>query len=163
MSCSSPPSFCLFIVPVARAADNAKTGKGTIYYDDSSSASSSSNNSDEQKQLEEQPIILSGSGTNFTKELGPKYQIQLGKQYNFATVEVVQVIDDEHVQIKKMFNKDRIVDDLKKGLGYKCLPYIDQTKVRLFSSALLNAQKERGADYRRIIRIDVLGGISEVQ
>lgn len=54
-------------------------------------------------------------------------------------MEVVEVIDDETVKIKKMFAKDKIVADLKeakssldkggKGSVYKCLPYIDQTKV----------------------------------
>lgn len=115
--------FFPFAVPVARAADNAKTGQGTIYYDPSSSSSQTPN------EQESSIVILNGKGTKFTSELGPKYQIQLSKQYNFASVEVVKVIDDEHVQIKKMFGKDKIVDDLKKGLGYKCLPYIDQTKV----------------------------------
>lgn len=54
---------------------------------------------------------------------------------------MVEVIDDETVKVKKMFSKDKIVSDLKeakssidnggKGLTYKCLPYIDQTKVSL--------------------------------
>lgn len=119
-------------VPVARAADNAKTGKGTLYIESSPSDSSA-----------DDPVILKGSGSSFTTELGAKYQVQLGKQYNFATVEVVQVVDDETVKIKKMFNKDKIVHDLVeagqnikkggKGLAYKCLPYIDQTRVSTIS------------------------------
>lgn len=114
----------MFTVPVARASDNAKTGKGTVYLDPSSTPEDN---------------ILKGSGTQFTKEFGPKYQLQLGKQYGFPTVEVVEIIDDETVKVKKMYAKDKIIADLKdakdsidkggKGLPYKCLPYIDQTKV----------------------------------
>lgn len=122
--CYSSFTSAALTVPVARASDNAKTGKGTLYLDSSPSGDEN---------------ILKGSETQFTKELGPKHQIQLGKQYSFPTVEVVEIIDDETVKVKKMFSKEKIVDDLKaakssveqggKGLSYKCLPYIDQTKV----------------------------------
>ena len=73
-------------------------------------------------------------------QLSPKSQIQLGKTYGYATVEVVDVIDDNAVKVKKMFGKEKAVQDLLTGgekgdaehmLAYKCLPYIDQTKVRI--------------------------------
>jgi glycerol-3-phosphate O-acyltransferase/dihydroxyacetone phosphate acyltransferase len=125
-------------VPVARAGDNAKAGKGTIYVD-SLSTPSDDVNSNSDGSTSSQDIILKGSGSSFTTELGPKYQIQLGKTYGFPTVEVVQVIDDETVKIKKMFSKEKAVEDLKAakkkiqdgqpGVAYKCLPYIDQTQV----------------------------------
>lgn len=89
---------------------------------------------------------LKGIKTSFTTQLAPKSQVQLPKIYGFPTVEVVEVIDDETVKIKKMFSKDKVVQDLYEegqkvekgnaegGLAYKCLPYIDQTKVRLMPS-----------------------------
>lgn len=123
---------------MARAADYTKTGSGKIYLPTSSSSSDSSDGE-----------ILKGYQTKFTKELVQKGQIQLGKAYANATVEVTEIVDDETVKVKKMF-KDKAEKDLqaegekveaegKGGLVYKALPYIDQTKVRidLFASERL--------------------------
>lgn len=114
-------------VPVARAADYATAGKGKLYL-----ASGSS--------LDEG--VIKGKGTQFKKQLVVKGQIQLGKAYGFATAEVTEVVDDETVKVKKMFAKDKAVQDLVAagekmangqedgaGVDYKTLPYIDQTKV----------------------------------
>lgn len=114
---------------MARAADYTKTGSGKIYIPSASSLPSGEDND-----------ILKGHQTKFTKELVPKGQIQLGKAYGNASVEVVEVIGDETVRVKKMF-KDKADRDLRAegqkadsgasaGIAYKCLPYIDQTKVR---------------------------------
>lgn len=114
-------------VPVARAADYAAAGKGKLYL---TTAPSSTDD-----------CIIKGKKTEFTKQMVVKGQIQLGKPYGFTTAEIVQVIDDETVKIRKMFGKDKAVEDLLAagekiakgeegaGLAYKTLPYIDQTKV----------------------------------
>lgn len=120
----SPP------VPVARAGDYAKAGAGKIYL------SASADGEDD---------ILKGYKTKFTKELSAKGQIQLGKAYGNPTAEVVEVIDDETVKVKKMF-KDKAERDLRAegqkvqdggqgGLAYKTMPYIDQTKVGILRSS----------------------------
>lgn len=111
---------------MARAGDYATVGKGKLYLDPS--GPNQDNN------------IVKGKGTAFTSQLNLRYQIQLGKAYGFATVEVTEIIDDETVQVKKLFSKDKAIDDLKAegnkvtkgqdgGLSYKFMPYIDQTQV----------------------------------
>lgn len=127
-SCLNDGYTCIdqkYAVPVARAADQAVAGKGRLYLTESS----------------KEEAIVRGSGTNFLKQLVPKGQIQLEKSYGSDIVEVIKVIDDESVKVKKIFAKESAVKDLlaagekKKrgedgaGLKYKCLPYIDQAKV----------------------------------
>ncbi|KAK0547253.1 Glycerol-3-phosphate/dihydroxyacetone phosphate acyltransferase [Tilletia horrida] len=134
-------------IPVARAADSAKSGSGliTVHPDD--------------------PTILLGLNTRFTKELMPKGQIQLPKFTSFASAEIVEIISDTEVKIKKPFTNDKAKAALrgevpsptangaanaaarsekaraankndakdvgswegKKGCKYKALPFIDQT------------------------------------
>ncbi|KAL9933544.1 hypothetical protein V8E36_007720 [Tilletia maclaganii] len=76
-------------IPVARAADSAKAGSGliTAHPDD--------------------PCILLGLNTRFTKEVVPKGQIQLPKFTGHFAVEVVEVISDTEVRIKKAVTNDK--------------------------------------------------------
>lgn len=139
-------------VPVARAADNAKPGKGLI------SAHPSGD-----------PLLLQGHGTSFTTQLVPRGQIVLPKAAHYASVEVVEVISDTEVRIKKEFKESRAVAALRgelgedakggahngngkgdgngngkekgsdgeekegagnvKGCKYQCLPFVDQTEM----------------------------------
>lgn len=110
-------------VPVARAADSAKPGKGTI------SAHPSGD-----------PCLIQGHGSEFTKQLVKKGQIVLPKATGHASAEVVEVISDTEIRIKKEFKDAKALDALngklsdgnsEKGQGckYQCLPFVDQTKM----------------------------------
>ncbi|KAH8915522.1 hypothetical protein BT69DRAFT_1356523 [Atractiella rhizophila] len=104
-------------IPVARAADNAVKGAGTLYMKSS-----------------DEGTIIYGRGTKFTDSLQPKKQIMLGKEYGFPQVEVVEVLDDERVKVKKEFSskpKQALLEaeEEGKGLAYKILPHIDQSQM----------------------------------
>lgn len=128
-------------IPVARAADSAKAGKGFISLHPSGD-----------------PLLLQGHGTAFKSQLQPKGQIMLPKACGHATVEVVEVISDTEVKIKKELKDQRALDmlrgkvpqpdasksaksnakamdkvthDLSEGTGckYSCLPFVDQTQM----------------------------------
>ncbi|KAG8793713.1 hypothetical protein FRC16_010858 [Serendipita sp. 398] len=120
-------------IPVIRAADDAKTGKGVVYI------------------TAEQPTILYGVNTKFTLELAPKKQVMLGKALNFATAEVVEVISDTEARLKKEFGGEsgkgtaKILDALKEkdaqGLDYKVMPFVDQAEMY---SAVYDKLKQGG-------------------
>ncbi|KEI36683.1 uncharacterized protein L969DRAFT_54675, partial [Mixia osmundae IAM 14324] len=109
-------------ISVVRAADDAKAGKGKIFYDDNA------------KQHDH--LILRGHGTTFTKDFEPRRQVQLPKVFDFAAAEVVEVIDDTTLKLKKAFS-EKIHEAIttteaaaaSRGVPYKILPYIDQTKM----------------------------------
>lgn len=115
-------SLFTLTVPVARAADSAKPGKGTI------SAHPSGDS-----------LLIQGHGTEFTKQLVKKGQIVLPKSTGHASAEVVEIISDTEFKIKKEFKEQRALDALngKKvegqqdnpGTKYQCLPFVDQTKM----------------------------------
>lgn len=109
-------------ISVTRAADNAKDGTGSIFL------------------LEQDLTIIHGSQTCFTNELSPRMQLMLSKQFGFATVEVVEVINNVQLRVKKAFTSkasDVLRDEGMKitsgndtaGLTFKVLPYIDQTRM----------------------------------
>ncbi|KAG9019495.1 hypothetical protein FRB90_001568 [Tulasnella sp. 427] len=109
-------------IPVARAADSAKTGSGRIALSP------------------DDPCIVVGYGTKFTAELAPKKQIMLPKSLGSAVAEVVEVISDTEARVKKEFGgesgkttnkfREKVQDvknsDGKDGLEYRVLPHIDQ-------------------------------------
>jgi glycerol-3-phosphate O-acyltransferase/dihydroxyacetone phosphate acyltransferase len=121
---------------VARAADDAKPGQGLVYYDPDS----------------EDYTLVRGYKTRFTTDFKPRMQIMLPKSLGYATGEVVEIVDDETLRIKKPF-ADKAKDALvmagqrvksggaagdgweekggikKNGVDYKTMPYIDQTQV----------------------------------
>ncbi|PWN49373.1 hypothetical protein IE53DRAFT_380607 [Violaceomyces palustris] len=106
-------------IPVARAADSAKPGQGTV------SLKSTENG-----------LILLGHGSLFKSQLVPKGQIMLPKSTGSATAEVVEVISDTEVKIKKEFKDQRAIDALKgttaegsPGTKYQVLPFVDQTEM----------------------------------
>jgi hypothetical protein len=68
-----------------RAADEAKPGKGLIRLSDTD------------------PCVVLGEGTSFLSQFSPKTQIMLPKNLNFAVAEVVEVISDTELRIKKEF------------------------------------------------------------
>ncbi|SNX84850.1 related to SCT1 - glycerol 3-phosphate/dihydroxyacetone phosphate dual substrate acyltransferase [Melanopsichium pennsylvanicum] len=133
-------------IPVARAADSAKPGRGFISLHPSGDT-----------------LLLQGYETAFKSQLQPKGQIMLPKACGHATAEVVEVISDTEVKIKKEFKDPRALDmllgkipqpdtsksekkgakpsgsramekvqaDLSEGKAckYSCLPFVDQTQM----------------------------------
>ncbi|KAL4248145.1 Glycerol-3-phosphate O-acyltransferase [Abortiporus biennis] len=108
-------------IPVARAADYASPGIGEITISDSD------------------PCIVIGYGTKFLEELQPKWQIMLPKSVNSPVAEVVEVISDTEVRIKREFGGEsgkgtaRVREKVKEvkasgkqGLEWKKLPFVDQ-------------------------------------
>src|SRR6202034_2506710 len=108
-------------VPVARAADDAKPGTGYVYLS------------------AEDPCLVMGEGTCFTSEFTPKMQIMLSKSVGSSVAEVVEVISDSQLKIKREFGGDsgkattrirekvaELRDQGQAGLDYKTLPFINQ-------------------------------------
>ncbi|KAI0273599.1 glycerol-3-phosphate O-acyltransferase [Gloeopeniophorella convolvens] len=108
-------------IPVVRAADDAKPGTGKIWLSPNDSC------------------VVLGEGTKFLSEFTPKMQIMLSRAVGSPVAEVVQVISDTEMKIKREFGGEtgkgtnRIrekTDELKaqgvNGLDFKRLPYVDQ-------------------------------------
>jgi glycerol-3-phosphate O-acyltransferase / dihydroxyacetone phosphate acyltransferase len=106
---------------VVRAADDAKPGTGRVTISD------------------EDPCLVIGHDTKFTIEFTPKMQIMLPKSVNWAVAEVVEVISDTRLRVKKEFGGDsgkgttRIREKQKDlqaegrpGFDFKKLPHVDQ-------------------------------------
>lgn len=111
-------------VPVARAADGAAPGKGRVWISP------------------EDPCLILGEGTEFTKQFTPRMQLLLPKSVGSALAEVSEVISDTELRIKREFGGEsgkgtvRIrekVAELKAegvtGLDYKTLPFVDQQEM----------------------------------
>ncbi|KAL0071434.1 Glycerol-3-phosphate/dihydroxyacetone phosphate acyltransferase [Marasmius tenuissimus] len=108
-------------IPVERAADQAKNGTGRVFLSD------------------DDPCLVIGKDTKFTSEFSPRMQILLPKSVDHAIAEVVEVISDTELKIKREFggesgkgtNKVREkVAELRKegkdGIEFKTLPYVNQ-------------------------------------
>jgi glycerol-3-phosphate O-acyltransferase/dihydroxyacetone phosphate acyltransferase len=75
-------------VPVARAQDSAYNGAGTITLSPNDST------------------VIIGNGTTFVKDFSQsRWQIMLPRSLNSVSVEVVEVISDTEMRIKKEFPK----------------------------------------------------------
>lgn len=109
---------------MVRAADDAKPGIGRIAISESD------------------PCLVVGHGTKFTKEFAPKMQIMLPKSVNSAVAEVVEVISDTELRVKKEFGGEsgkgttRIREKQKEmevegqiGFEFKKLPHVDQSEM----------------------------------
>lgn len=109
-------------VPVARAADSAKKGIGIVYI-----------------KSDGEDTILYGHKTKFTQQFEPRSQVMLPKSQDYAIGEVVEVIDDTHIRLKKGFEGkpakallaagEALEKGSEIGLTYKALPHIDQSSV----------------------------------
>lgn len=88
---------------------------------------------------EDDPCLVIGHGTKFTSEFKPKMQVMLPKSVSWAVAEVVEVISDTQLRIKKEFGGEsgkgtaRIREKQKEaeaagslGLDFKKLPHVDQ-------------------------------------
>lgn len=101
--------------------DEAKPGIGTVCLDDAD------------------PCLIVGDDTRFTEQFAPRAQIMLPKSLGSVVAEVVEVISDTRMRIKREFGGDsgkvtpRVrekVDEArqagKQGIEFKCLPFINQ-------------------------------------
>ncbi|PAV23717.1 glycerol-3-phosphate O-acyltransferase [Pyrrhoderma noxium] len=120
-------SSLMWSIPVSRAADDAKSGTGFVTIS------------------EDDPCLVIGHGTKFTSELKPKWQIMLPKNLGSPLAEVIEIISDTEVRVKKEFGGEggkgtsRIRERLaelkesgKEGLEFKRLPFIDQQEMYQF-------------------------------
>lgn len=111
-------------IPVSRASDEAKPGTGLVYL-----------------SLDD-PCLVLGEGTKFKTEFSPKMQIMLPKSLNSVVAEVVEVISNTELRIKKEFGGDsgkgttrireKIVEAREngnKGLAFNVLPFINQQEM----------------------------------
>jgi len=111
-------------IPVSRASDEAKPGIGLVYLSP------------------DDPCLVLGEGTKFKTEFTPKMQIMLPKSVNSAVAEVIEVISDTELRVKKEFGGDsgkgttRIRETIaaggesgNKGLAFKVLPFINQQEM----------------------------------
>ncbi|EKM82709.1 hypothetical protein AGABI1DRAFT_34488 [Agaricus bisporus var. burnettii JB137-S8] len=108
-------------IPVARAADSAKPGTGFVWLSP------------------DDPCLVIGEGTQFTKEFSTKMQIMLPKSVNSAVAEVSEILSDTELRIKREFGgesgkgtariRERVMElrqDGLPGLEFKKMPYVDQ-------------------------------------
>lgn len=106
---------------MVRATDDARPGIGRITISESD------------------PCLVIGHGTKFTEEFSPKMQVMLPKSVNSVVAEVLEVISDTELRVKKEFGGDkgkgttRIRERQKElevggqtGFEYKKLPHVDQ-------------------------------------
>ena len=110
-----------FAVPVVRAADEAKPGDGLIHLSDTD------------------PCVILGEGTRFLSQLSPKMHILLPKNLNYALAEVVEVVSDTELRIKKEFGgengkgtarfREAVKESESGGVTYKALPFVDQQEM----------------------------------
>ncbi|GJE95108.1 glycerol-3-phosphate O-acyltransferase [Phanerochaete sordida] len=111
-------------IPVVRAADDAKPGPGRVTLSDAD------------------PCLVIGHGTRFTEDFKPQMQIMLPKTVNSCVAEVLEVISDTELRVKKEFGGDsgkgttRIREKQKEfeaegqvGFEYKKLPHVDQSEM----------------------------------
>ncbi|GAA6027037.1 hypothetical protein JCM8097_006059 [Rhodosporidiobolus ruineniae] len=101
-------------IPVARAQDYAFAGTGTI------------------SLSPDDPLTVLGKGTSFLKDFSkPRSQILLPRNLGSVTAEVVEVVSDTELKLKKEFAK-KAVEGLKakpEGVSYKVLPHVDQSSM----------------------------------
>ncbi|TFK29910.1 glycerol-3-phosphate O-acyltransferase [Coprinopsis marcescibilis] len=111
-------------IPVERAADSLERGQGYIWISP------------------DDPCLVYGEGTEFTKHFSPRMQIMLPKSFDSALAEVTEVISDSLLRIKREFGGEsgkitarlrEKVTELRKegipGLEYQKLPFVDQQEM----------------------------------
>ncbi|KAJ7722893.1 hypothetical protein DFH07DRAFT_856402 [Mycena maculata] len=103
-------------IPVARAADSMKPGTGRI------------------RLSPDDPCTVLGEGTRFQSEFTPRMQIMLPKSLESAAAEVLEVVSDTELKIKKEFSTnegEKSTDKFREaaeseGLEFRKLPFVDQ-------------------------------------
>ncbi|KAI6147663.1 hypothetical protein BKA82DRAFT_156772 [Pisolithus tinctorius] len=111
-------------IPVVRAIDEAKSGTGLVYLSPNDSCQ------------------VLGEGTRFKSEFSPRMQIMLSNSVNPVVAEVLEVISDSELRLKKEFGseaskgtagvREKLTETEAEGKGgfpFKILPYIDQQEM----------------------------------
>ncbi|KAG9125681.1 hypothetical protein FRC07_006651 [Ceratobasidium sp. 392] len=108
-------------IPVARAADGAVAGTGLV------------------SLSPDDPCLVIGTGTCFTKELAPRKQFLLPKSVGSVAAEVLEVLSDTEARIKREFGgeqgkstariREQVEMEEKAGLTFKVLPHVDQQEM----------------------------------
>lgn len=80
------------------------------------------------------PLLVIGFGTKFTTEFEPRRQIMLSKAYGNASAEIVEVLDDGKMRIKKEFSKKAVDGMQAKETG---VPFKVSLIFRLFLLRLI--------------------------
>lgn len=124
---------------MARAADSAKPGTGYVWLSP------------------DDPCLVIGEGTQFTKEFSAKTQIMLPKSVNSAVAEVSEILSDTELRIKREFGGESGKGTLKirekvmelrqeslPGLTFKRMPYVDQQEMYLHVYECLKAGRSIG-------------------
>ncbi|GAA5985148.1 hypothetical protein JCM11641_005465 [Rhodosporidiobolus odoratus] len=107
-------SRCMQSIPVARAQDSAFAGSGTI------------------SLSPDDTLVIIGDGTSFTKDFAkPRSQILLPRNLGSVTAEVVEVISDTELRLKKEFAKKALegLKEKSEGVAFKVLPHVDQSSM----------------------------------
>ncbi|KAL1917457.1 uncharacterized protein VTP21DRAFT_3850 [Calcarisporiella thermophila] len=95
-------------IPVARPQDITKSGQGLIFLKDPT-----------------KPRVLTGEGTSFSRDFGPRYKVV----FPLATYEVAEVVSDSELLLTKDVSDANLVELLKNGAKYKIMPHVDQSRV----------------------------------
>ncbi|KAJ7621431.1 hypothetical protein FB45DRAFT_1093303 [Roridomyces roridus] len=102
-------------IPVERAADSAKPGTGLI------------------RLSPDDPCKVIGEGTCFTSDFKPRMQVMLPKSLGSASAEVLEIISDTELKIKKEFNttEEKITDKFTEAgaVEFRKLPFVDQQEM----------------------------------
>ncbi|WFD36733.1 hypothetical protein MCUN1_003620 [Malassezia cuniculi] len=112
-------------IPVVRAQDDIKQGKGRITVHPSGD-----------------PLLIQGIDTKFTTQLQRRGQIVLPKATEFATAEVAEIISDTEIRITTPLTGPNVDAALRgkldatpagqppaQGSSYKYMPYVDQRQM----------------------------------
>jgi glycerol-3-phosphate O-acyltransferase/dihydroxyacetone phosphate acyltransferase len=83
--------------------------------------------------------LVRGNGTSFKEEFSPKMQVMLPKSLGSLAAEVIEVISDTELKIKKEFGgesgkgtskiREKVQEakkEGKQGIAYRKLPFVDQ-------------------------------------
>ncbi|KAI6118935.1 glycerol-3-phosphate O-acyltransferase [Pisolithus croceorrhizus] len=111
-------------IPVVRAIDEAKPGTGLVYLSP------------------DDPCLLLGERTRFKSEFSPRTQIMLPKSVDSVVAEVLEVISDTKLRLKRELGSEtgrgtaRVREKLaemeaegKTGFPFRILPFIDQQEM----------------------------------
>lgn len=102
-------------VPVARAMDMVKPGKGTIFWPNP-----------------DKPLEIQGKGTQFTKdaEVGGQLLLPTVGKTPAVSTDIAEIVDNEHIILKHAFEGPAVKEQLTgEGTKYKIAPKVDQTIV----------------------------------
>ncbi|KAJ7109344.1 glycerol-3-phosphate O-acyltransferase [Mycena epipterygia] len=119
-------------IPVSRSGDYASPGTGLI------------------RLSPDDPCVVLGSGTQFLSEFTPRMQIMLSKSMNSLVAEVLEVLSDTELKIKKEFGGGKGSTKIRErmaelqelgqaGLEFKKLPFVDQQEMYQHVFASLNS------------------------